>query len=140
MFAAWFITFIVLLFIEIITVNLVTIWFAIGAVAAMITAHFTDSLLIQIIVFTVVSAIVLLFTNPIAKKLRKLDVEATNYDRVIGKEAVVTKKISKNEYGEVKVLGNYWTASSNEKIEEDEKVIVKGIDGVKLIVVKKEEE
>ncbi len=140
MFAAWFITFVVLLFIEIITVNLVTIWFAIGAVAAMITAHFTNSLLIQIIVFTVVSAIILALTNPIAKKLRKLDVEATNSDRVIGKEAIVTKKISKNNYGEVRVLGNYWTASSNETIKEDEKVIVKGIDGVKLIVVKKEEE
>lgn len=140
MFAAWFVTFVVLLFIEIITVNLVTIWFAIGAVAAMITAHFTNSLLIQIIVFTVVSAIILALTNPIAKKLRKLDVEATNSDRVIGKEAIVTKKISKNNYGEVRVLGNYWTASSNETIKEDEKVIVKGIDGVKLIVVKKEEE
>ena len=56
MFAAWFITFIVLLFIEIITVNLVTIWFAVGAVAAMITASFTNSLFIQIIVFTIVSA------------------------------------------------------------------------------------
>jgi membrane protein implicated in regulation of membrane protease activity len=138
MFAAWFITFIVLLFIEIITVNLVTIWFAIGAVAAMITAHFTDSLLIQIIVFTIVSALVLLLTKPIVRKLRGTSLEATNSDRVIGKEAVVTKKITKNSYGEVKVLGNYWTACSDEKFDVDDKVIVKGIDGVKLIVEREE--
>ncbi len=138
MFAAWFITFIVLLFIEIITVNLVTIWFAIGAVAAMITAHFTDSLLIQIIVFTIVSAIVLLLTKPIVKKLRGGSVEATNSDRVVGKSAIVTKKISKDNYGEVKVLGNYWTACSDQNIDVDDKVIVKRIDGVKLIVEREE--
>ena len=138
MFAAWFITFIVLLFIEIITVNLVTIWFAVGAVAAMITAHFTDSLLIQIIVFTIVSALVLLLTRPIARKLRKTDVEATNYDRVVGKRAIVTKEIRKDSYGEVKVLGNIWTACSDRKIEVDKEVIVKGIDGVKLIVEEEE--
>ncbi len=139
MFAAWFITFIVLLFIEIVTVNLVSIWFAIGAVAAMITASFTDSLLIQIIVFTVVSAIVLLLTKPIVKKLRKTEIEATNSDRVVGKEAIVTKKITKDSYGEVKVLGKYWTACSNKTLKEEEKVIVKGIDGVKLIVEKEED-
>ncbi len=140
MFAAWFITFVVLLFIEIVTVNLVSIWFAIGAVAAMITASFTDSLLIQIIVFTIVSAVVLLLTKPIVKKLRKSDIEATNSDMVVGKEAIVTKKITKDNYGEVKVLGKYWTACGNKIIKEDERVIVKGIDGVKLIVEKKEED
>ena len=138
MFAAWFITFIVLLFIEIITVNLVTIWFAVGAVAAMITASFTNSLFIQIIVFTIVSALVLLLTRPIARKLRKADVEATNYDRVVGKRAIVTKEIKKDSYGEVKVLGNIWTACSDRKIEVDKEVIVKGIDGVKLSVEEEE--
>ena len=46
----WFIVFLVLILIELVTVNLVTVWFAVGAIAATVTARFTDSLLIQLIV------------------------------------------------------------------------------------------
>ena len=132
----WFIAFIVLLAIELVTVNLVTIWFAIGAVAAIITTIFTDSILIQCIVFTIVSVISLLITKPLIKKFKKFDVEPTNSDRVIGKVGEVTKKIDKNKYGEVKVYGNTWTAYSKEVIEEGERVKVLSIDGVKLVVEK----
>ena len=61
----WFIAFVILLLIELVTVNLVTIWFAIGAIAAIITTIFTDSILIQSIVFVVVSVIALLITKPL---------------------------------------------------------------------------
>ena len=132
----WFIAFVVLLLIELVTVNLVTIWFAIGAVAAIITTIFTDSVLIQSIVFVVVSVIALLITKPLIKKFKKFEVEPTNSDRVIGKVGDVTKKIEKNKYGEVKVYGNTWTASSKEVIEVGERVKVLSIDGVKLVVEK----
>lgn len=135
---AWFIAFVVLLFIELVTVNLVTIWFAIGAIAAIITTIFTDSILIQTIVFVVVSVISLLVTKPLMKKFKVFDITPTNSDRVIGKIGEVTKKIGKNNYGEVKVYGNTWTASSKEEIEEGTKVKVLSIDGVKLIVEKEE--
>ena len=134
----WFIAFVILLVIELATVNLVTIWFAIGAVAAIITTLFTDSLLIQCIVFVVVSVISLLITKPLIKKFKKFEVEPTNSDRVIGKVGDVTKKIEKNKYGEVKVYGNTWTASSKDVIEVGERVKVLSIDGVKLIVEKEE--
>ena len=134
----WFIAFVVLLLIELVTVNLVTIWFAIGAVAAIITTIFTDSILIQSIVFVVVSVIALLITKPLIKKFKKFEVEPTNSDRVIGKVGDVTKKIEKNKYGEVKVYGNTWTASSKDVIEVGERVKVLSIDGVKLIVEKEE--
>lgn len=134
----WFIAFVILLVIELVTVNLVTIWFAIGAVAAIITTIFTDSILIQSIVFVVVSVIALLITKPLIKKFKKFEVEPTNSDRVIGKIGDVTKKIGKNKYGEVKVYGNTWTASSKEVIEVGERVKVLSIDGVKLIVEKEE--
>ena len=134
----WFIAFVILLIIELVTVNLVTIWFAIGAVAAIITTIFTDSILIQSIVFVVVSVIALLITKPLIKKFKKFEVEPTNSDRVIGKVGDVTKKIEKNKYGEVKVYGNTWTASSKEVIEVGERVKVLSIDGVKLIVEKEE--
>ena len=51
---------------------------------------------------------------------------------------MVTKKIGLNEYGEVKVFGNVWTAYSNEEIEVGEKVKILSIEGVKLIVEKEE--
>ena len=132
----WFIAFVILLVIELVTVNLVTIWFAIGAVAAIITTIFTDSILIQCIVFTVVSVISLLITKPLIKKFKKFEVEPTNSDRVIGKVGEVTQKIGRNKYGEVKVYGNTWTASSKQVINVDERVKVLSIDGVKLVVEK----
>ncbi len=134
----WFIAFVILLVIELVTVNLVTIWFAIGSVAAIITTIFTDSILIQCIVFTIVSVISLLITKPLIKKFKKFDVEPTNSDRVIGKVGEVTQKIEKNKYGEVKVYGNTWTASSKDVIDVGERVKVLSIDGVKLIVEKEE--
>ena len=132
----WFIAFVILLVIELVTVNLVTIWFAIGAVAAIITTIFTDSILIQCIVFTVVSVISLLITKPLIKKFKKFEVEPTNSDRVIGKVGEVTQKIGRNKYGEVKVYGNTWTASSKQVINVGERVKVLSIDGVKLVVQK----
>jgi len=133
---AWFITFLVLLLIEVITVNLVTIWFAIGSLAALIASFITDSFVIQMIVFIVVSVISLLLTKPIMRKIRAFDVTPTNYDRVIGKVGEVTKKIGKNQYGEVKIFGNTWTACSDEVINAGSKVKVLDVEGVKLVVEK----
>jgi len=135
----WFIAFIILLIIELATVNLVTIWFAIGAVAAIISTIFTDSIVIQSIVFGVVSLLSLLITKPLIKKFKGFEVEATNSDRVIGKIGEVTKKITSNKYGEVKIFGNIWTATSEEELEVGQKVKVLSIDGVKLIVKKEED-
>lgn len=137
----WFILFVVFLFIELVTVTLVTIWFAIGAVAAAITTIFTDSIIIQSIVFIVVSIISLLITKPLVKKFKKFDITPTNSDRVIGKVGEVTKTIGTNKYGEVKVFDSIWTAKSkNDKtIKEGEKVKILSIEGVKLIVEKEDE-
>lgn len=136
---AWFITFLVLLFIEIITVDLVTIWFAIGALAAMGTAFLTDSILIQVAVFVVVSVIALLVTRPLVKRFKGFDITPTNSDRVIGKVGEVTKKIEKNKYGEVKIFGSIWTAYSEQELDVGSRVKVLGIDGVKLVVQKEED-
>ena len=132
----WFIAFLVFVFIELITVTLVTIWFAIGAIAAVITTFFTDSIVIQSIVFVVVSVLSLIITKPLVKKFKKFEITPTNSDRVIGKIGEVTKKISPNKYGEVKVFDSVWTAKSEDSIEEGEKVKVLSIEGVKLIVMK----
>lgn len=135
----WFIAFLVFLVIELVTVNLVTIWFAVGAVVAMFCSFITDSIVIQSVVFLVTSVLVLLLTRPLMKKFKGFDKVPTNSDRVIGKIGEVTVKIEKNKYGEVKVFGNRWTATSNQVIDVGEHVKVKAIDGVKLIVEKEED-
>lgn len=66
----WIILFLILLFIELATVNLVSIWFAIGALGAFVTAFFTDSILIQLLVFVVISVVSLFVTLPIVKKFK----------------------------------------------------------------------
>lgn len=130
----WFITFLILLFIELITVNLVTIWFVIGSLGALITASITDMVVIQIIVFIILSVVSLIVTKPIVKKIRTRKITPTNLDRVIGKIGTVTKKITKDSYGEVKVEGSIWTAKANKEIREKSQVKVLKIEGVKLLV------
>lgn len=135
----WAVLFFLLLFIEIITVNLVSIWFAIGALVATFITFFTDNVFIQLIVFIIISIISLLLTKSIVKKVRTREIIPTNLDRVIGKKAIVTKKIGPNSYGEVKIFGTLWTAASNLKFDIGDEVLVKKIDGVKLIVTKEGE-
>lgn len=134
----WFSLGILLIVVEISTVNLVSIWFSIGSFVTMIVSMFTDSILIQLITFIITSIIALLITKPLANKFKKKKILPTNYDRVIGQVAEVTKDILPDNYGEVKVLGSYWTAISSKKIVVGEKVIVKKVEGVKLIVEKEE--
>ena len=135
----WFISFIILLFIELITVNLVTIWFALGALFSMIVSFFVDSYIIQIVVFIVVSIISLICTKSVVEKFKAFKTTPTNSDMVIGKSGIVTKKIENNKYGEVKVYGNTWTAASDVEIDVDTKVKVLSIEGVKLIVKKEDD-
>ena len=124
---AWIILFLLLLFIEIITVNLVTIWFALGA-------------LIAVICYVIFSIVSLILTKPLIKKFRVNNIEPTNLDMVIDKTALVTKEIEKLEPGEVKVDGKLWSAISEKKILKNKLVKVKTIKGVKLIVEEVREE
>ena len=136
----WLIAFLGLLLLEFLTVGLVSIWFAVGALAALITTFITKSIAIQTIVFIVVSIVALVFTRPLLKKFKSAGFEPTNTDRVIGKVAEVTKEISPNQYGEVVIFGTEWMAASEEKQAVGTKVVVKKIDGAKLIVEREGEE
>ncbi len=122
---------------ELATVNLVSIWFVAGAVAAIIASALGAGLGVQVGVFILVTAICLIFTMPAARRLLQKSKSATNSDRIIGKEAVVTQDIDNIKgQGQVKVLGSVWSAVS-----EDESVIPKGsmvkvseIRGVRAVV------
>ena len=125
---------------EIATTQMVSIWFAIGALAAFIAALVgVEQLWIQIVIFVVVSAIAVAVTRPLVKKMINKKAEPTNADMVIGKTGIVTEKIDNlAPSGFVKVNGSVWTARSADDsvIEADEKVIIKEISGVKLLVIK----
>ncbi len=136
----WFILAIVLAGIEAATLGIVTIWFAIGALAAMIVSLTGLSLIFQVIAFIITSGVLLYFTRPIVKKFLVKKTQRTNSDRLIGEEGVVIEKIDPVlGKGQVKVMGQIWSArpSGSESIEVDEAVEILEISGVKLIVKNK---
>ncbi|MCI6432399.1 MAG: NfeD family protein [Oliverpabstia sp.] len=138
----WLAIVIVLLVIEIATLGLTTIWFAGGALVACIAALLHANIWVQIVLFLVISVLLLFFTRPLAIRYMNKDRTKTNVDSMVGKEAVVTEAIDNlKAQGVVQVNGLEWTARS----EESQEVIPKGaivevgrVDGVKLIVRKKE--
>ncbi len=133
----WLASMIVLACVEIATVNLVTIWFAVGALAALLAAAFGANLIVQIVLFVAVTAVTLCFTRPLAKKYLKGTRQATNADMVIGKICIVEEKIDNiAATGAVSCLGKQWSArtENDEVIDEGERVLVKSIRGVTLIV------
>ena len=135
----WLVIAVVMGVTEACTVQLVSVWFAIGSAAACITSLFTDQIYIQVIVFVVVTAIALAVTRPLVKKLKRKRPEATNADRYIGKSAVVVEAIDNDHAkGLVKVDNEKWTARSadGQLIEPGDRVVVTAIEGVKLIVTK----
>ena len=119
------------------TTQLVSIWFAVGGVAACITSLFVDSVWIQIAVFVAVSGVALILTRPLAKRLKEKNIEHTNSDRFVGQEGVVVAAIDNDAAaGQVRVGTSLWSARSADgsPIPAETKVIVTAIEGVKLIV------
>ena len=135
----WLCLIVLLIIVEIASFNLITIWFAIGALGAFITTYFTDNVITQLVVFTLVTTILLIFTRPLVKRYIGFIPQKINLDAVVNKDGVVTKEITNNEYGRVKVEGREWTAKATGKIKVGVKVEVLAIEGVKLVVRKKEE-
>lgn len=135
----WLIFFIILVIIELITVNLVTIWFALGALITSLVSLYTADTVILLAFFVITSLLLLILTKPVVKKLKVKKVVATNLDQVIGKTGIVSVPIEKDKIGEVKVLGKTWSAYSDKEISKDKKVKILSISGVKLKVEEKGE-
>ena len=133
----WVLIMVVFLVVEAATAGLTCIWFAIGALAALIAALFGAPIWLQLVWFFVVSVVTLYFTRPLVLKYVNSRSQPTNADMVIGKEALVTEAIDNVESaGAVAVGGKVWTARSEngEPIEVGSIVTVLRIEGVKLIV------
>ena len=91
------------------TFNMTSIWFAIGAAAALISCLFTDLFRVQALLFIVVSVLCLLAFRPLATKLRKAPT-ATNGDRNLGREAIVLSPVTAETPGRVRLDGVDWNA------------------------------
>ena len=104
----WLIAMAILLVIEIITMGLTTIWFAAGALAAVVAALFHAPLIVQFALFLTVSVVLFCFTRPIAEKYLNNSRTKTNINSIIGEEAKVTEEIDNfNQKGAVVVRGCY---------------------------------
>ncbi len=136
MWAMWLIVVVILTFLELITINLVSIWFILSGIVSLFLSFFINSFYVQFFVFVILGIILMILTRPYLMKKVSTTRITTNLDRVIGMEGIVTEEIKKHRIGEVKVDGKKWSAISKEEIQVGEIVNVKDIDGVKLIVRK----
>lgn len=115
---------------------LISIWFAVGGVIGALVALVHLPLWVQIVCFLIVSFVSMLIVRPIASRYLRGNTVATNADRFIGEIGCVIHRVTKEEWGEVRVNGSVWHAVpvDEEAIEENEKVKVVAIEGAKLLV------
>ena len=133
----WAAAIVVFIVLELSTVGLTSIWFALGALCALIAALLGAPVWLQIVWFVIISVAALVLTRPLVKKYINGKTHATNADRIIGVRAVVKERIDAIEgTGAVLADGKMWSARSADgsAIEADAVVTVKEIQGVKLVV------
>ena len=133
----WLGLMVVFLIIELATVGLTSIWFSGGALAALLVSLAGAGMVIQITVFVVVSAVLVIFTRPFAAKYVNVHHVKTNCDELIGSVVQVTQT------GTAIAQGKEWTArckSDKDRIEKDSLAKVTAISGVKLILEKCKED
>lgn len=136
--AIWLIILILLIVIEIFTLGLTTIWFAGGALVGIVVAALGGPVWLQILLAIIVSAVLLFFTRPVAMKYFNRDREKTNAESLVGRQAIVISEINNLQgIGQVAINGMEWTArtiTDGLTIKPGEVVIIRGINGVKLLV------
>ena len=137
MIVIWLAVALVMLVIEALTVGLATIWFAAGALVALLAALLDFSIAVQIVLFLAVSICLLVFTRKIFVEKLKAGSEKTNVDSLVGEKGVVISPIHPYEVGQVKVGGQVWSAvgkNPDETFAVDQLVKINAIEGVKLVV------
>ena len=140
----WLIVMVACLVVEVCTLGLASIWFAGGALLALIIALIGGPFWLQLLAFLVVSIVLLVFTRPVATKYFNQNRTKTNVESVVGKQAIVTAAIDNLKgQGQIVTDGMEWTARSLDSsvIEEGTVVVIEKIEGVKAIVrIRKEGE
>ena len=135
----WLVLFIVFLVAELVTAGaLVSIWFCVGALVALVAAYLGAAFWVQMTLFFVASIGLLLGTKPFLKKHLDPQIMATNADRILQNRGIVEEEINNLKgQGAVKIDGKSWTARNIDGeavIPVNTEVIVVGIEGVKAMV------
>ena len=132
----WVAVTIICVVIESLTLALTTIWFGISAFVMVFLAFTPLPFPAQLFIFVALALVLLIFTRPVVKQKLNQKKIATNYERIIGQIAVVTRKITALDKGSVKINGMEWTAVVREDIvlEEGSKCIIEEIAGVTAYV------
>ena len=143
MWIVWLVLLVLMILVEAMGPALVSIWFAVGALAALIVSFIPGvAWWIEVIIFVVVSTITLLAVRPLSKRYFKRNVVKSNVDSLVGKRGILLKEVSPFDSGLCKINDVLWTAiSGNEKetIQEGSVVEVVAIAGNKLIIKKVED-
>lgn len=135
--AVWFGLLVLFIWMEASTVTMISTWFALGALAAMVVSFFGGQLWLQVVVFFAVSTVFLLLLRPLAKKYFTPKIVKTNVDSVVGSRGKVLEEIDNvTARGRVKLGGMEWSARSTggDKIAADTLVRVDRVEGVKVFV------
>lgn len=135
----WIVTMIVLTIVELCTLNMITIWFVLGALAAFVASVMGVGVVTQLWVFAIASLAMLAITYPVVSKKLIGKKTSTNADRLIGMKGIVTDEITSVKFaGKVSINGQEWSAveKNGTNIEEGQIVKVTEISGVKLVVEK----
>ncbi len=139
----WLIAVIVFIVVEAMTLDLTSIWFAVGGLAAMFADIQGWSVVVQLGVFILTTALSLLLLRKFAKEHFNRRTVRTNADRIIGMTGVVTEAVNNEKsVGQAKIAGQIWTVRSLESertIAVGEQIVVCEISGVKAIVLPKKE-
>jgi membrane protein implicated in regulation of membrane protease activity len=134
---AWFVAMVVFIWIEASTISVVSLWFAVGALAALITSLCGGEIWLQAVVFLGVSVILLYLLRPVIRKYFTPKLTKTNIDALIGTVGRVTAAIDNDAaQGQIKLGAMEWTARSvsGAQIKEGTLVKVEYIEGVKVFV------
>lgn len=132
----WTVFIIVFAVAEAFTLGLTSIWFALGAIAALLVSLLKLPLYLQIAVFLIATLVMIIYTRPVAQKYLRIGASKTNVSALVGERGIVLKRVDVYNLGQVKVKGQIWTAKSEsgEEIDRGEEVEIIAIEGVKLIV------
>ena len=134
--AQWILIAVVCGSIEIFTMGFWFLWLALAAllVAVGVRLEWLGSLQLQLMLFALFTLIFIIFTRPLVVKLFKTQDTFSNVKALVGQHGISTTNLAPLQYGQVKVNGEIWTALSQSEIKADTRIVVTGIDGVKLIV------
>ena len=138
MWSFWLIATGIFFVLELFTTGFLIFWLGLASLIAMIASFFTANVLIQTIIFVVLSSIFMFFTRPLLNKFFNIkdgNTKPTNIYSIIGKKGIVVEDIDNIDYsGKVKVNGELWSATSSEDLKKGTRIIVTEVDGVKLKV------